>query len=181
MFPIHLCGLGTYEEINGIKTYVATPKTDYPKDKAVLYLTDVFGHELLNNRARYPFRPPSPFSLLIGALSSSPTTLLAMDSRSMSQSSSRAIQSPKMLSTLCVIPLPTSFPIHSLRVHQESKFDLMKWLPKHTPEHTGKRVRKVIDGLKEQGIVVYGATGYCYGGTTSVHGWRRTMLRPITW
>jgi dienelactone hydrolase len=31
------------EEINGIKTYVATPKVDYPKDKVVLYLTDVFG------------------------------------------------------------------------------------------------------------------------------------------
>ncbi|KAH8998162.1 chlorocatechol-degradation protein [Lactarius akahatsu] len=40
---------GTYEQINGIKTYVATPKTDYPKDKAILFLTDVFGLELNNN------------------------------------------------------------------------------------------------------------------------------------
>ena len=40
---------GTYEQINGIKTYVATPKTDYPKDKVILYLTDVFGLELNNN------------------------------------------------------------------------------------------------------------------------------------
>jgi len=40
---------GSYEEINGIKTYVATPKTDYPKDKAILYLPDVFGIELNNN------------------------------------------------------------------------------------------------------------------------------------
>jgi len=37
-------------------------------------------------------------------------------------------------------------------------------LTRHTPEHTGKRVRKVIDGLKEKGVVIYGATGYCYGG-----------------
>jgi len=51
--------LGTYEEINGIKTYVATPKTNYPKDKAVLYLPDVFGLELLNNRARHHFPPLS--------------------------------------------------------------------------------------------------------------------------
>jgi dienelactone hydrolase len=44
--------------INGIKTYVATPKVNYPKDKAVIYLTDVFGHELPNNLVlRY-----SPFS-----------------------------------------------------------------------------------------------------------------------
>ena len=40
----------------------------------------------------------------------------------------------------------------------------MKWLPGHTPEHTGKRVRTVIDALKAKGITVFGATGYCYGG-----------------
>lgn len=56
----------------------------------------------------------------------------------------------------------------------------MKWLPNHTFEHTGKRVRNVIDGLKERGIIVYGATGYCYGGTTSVRSRvGRAMLRPI--
>jgi hypothetical protein len=49
-------------------------------------------------------------------------------------------------------------------VFQGSDFKLQEWLPKHTPEHTGKRVRKVIDGLKEKGVVIYGATGYCYGG-----------------
>jgi dienelactone hydrolase len=49
-------------------------------------------------------------------------------------------------------------------VRQGSDFKLQEWLPKHTPEHTGKRVRKVIDGLKEKGVVIYGATGYCYGG-----------------
>ena len=26
-------------------------------------------------------------------------------------------------------------------------------------------MRKVIEGLKEQGITAFGATGYCYGGT----------------
>lgn len=40
---------GTYEEINGIKTYVATPKAEHPKDKAIIYLADVFGLELPNN------------------------------------------------------------------------------------------------------------------------------------
>ncbi|KAI0031332.1 alpha/beta-hydrolase [Vararia minispora EC-137] len=40
---------GTYEEIGGIKTYVAKPKGDYPKDKAILFLTDIFGLELPNN------------------------------------------------------------------------------------------------------------------------------------
>ncbi|KAH8116319.1 alpha/beta-hydrolase [Phellopilus nigrolimitatus] len=41
---------GKIEEINGVKTYVALPSSDYPKDKAVLLLTDVFGLELVNNR-----------------------------------------------------------------------------------------------------------------------------------
>jgi dienelactone hydrolase len=41
----------------------------------------------------------------------------------------------------------------------------MQWLPKHTPEHTGKRVRTVIEELKSKGVTVFGATGFCYGGT----------------
>jgi hypothetical protein len=35
-----------YEEIDGIKTYVATPKVEYPNDKAIIYLTDIFSLEL---------------------------------------------------------------------------------------------------------------------------------------
>ncbi|KAF8552883.1 alpha/beta-hydrolase [Imleria badia] len=40
---------GKVEVINGVKTYVATPTGDYSKDKAILFLTDVFGLELNNN------------------------------------------------------------------------------------------------------------------------------------
>jgi dienelactone hydrolase len=51
--------------INGIKTYVATPKGDYPKDKAIIYLPDVFGLELPNNVVCCPpsSRPNSSFLL----------------------------------------------------------------------------------------------------------------------
>jgi len=63
--------LGTYEEIGGIKTYVATPKVDYPKNKAVIYLTDVFGLEFPNNLVR---RPPFYCSEL-----TNPIQLLADD------------------------------------------------------------------------------------------------------
>lgn len=41
---------GTWETIGGVKCYVATPQGEYPKDKVVLFLTDVFGVELVNNR-----------------------------------------------------------------------------------------------------------------------------------
>ena len=55
--------------INGIKTYVATPKADYPKDKAIIYLPDVFGLELQNNRVRcLPFSQPNLSLLLISSI-----------------------------------------------------------------------------------------------------------------
>ncbi|KAI0271027.1 chlorocatechol-degradation protein [Russula aff. rugulosa BPL654] len=115
----------TYEEINGIKTYVATPKVDHPKDKAIIYLPDVFGLELQNNRllvddfARNGFKVYAP-DLFEG----NPVP-------------------PDALST--------------------GNFDLPAWLGKHSPQHTGERARKVIEGLKRQGITVYGGTGYCFG------------------
>jgi len=41
---------GKWEVIGGVKSYVATPTGEYPKTKAILFLTDVFGAELINNR-----------------------------------------------------------------------------------------------------------------------------------
>ncbi|KAJ6557891.1 dienelactone hydrolase [Mycena capillaripes] len=40
---------GKMETIGGVQCYVATPTVDYPKDKAILFLTDVFGLALNNN------------------------------------------------------------------------------------------------------------------------------------
>ncbi|KAL5492296.1 hypothetical protein ACEPAI_3743 [Sanghuangporus weigelae] len=43
---------GKIEGINGVQTYVALPPSgkEYDKTKAILYLTDVFGIQLVNNR-----------------------------------------------------------------------------------------------------------------------------------
>ncbi|KAF8211096.1 dienelactone hydrolase [Mycena galopus ATCC 62051] len=41
---------GKIETIGGVECYVATPTVDYPKDKVVLFLTDVFGLALVNNK-----------------------------------------------------------------------------------------------------------------------------------
>ncbi|KAJ7441958.1 dienelactone hydrolase endo-1,3,1,4-beta-D-glucanase [Mycena galericulata] len=41
---------GKIETIGDIKCYVATPAGDYPKEKVILFLTDVFGITLLNNQ-----------------------------------------------------------------------------------------------------------------------------------
>jgi len=63
---------GKFEEIGGINCYVATPSSDdYPKDKVVLFLTDVFGLELINNKllvddfARNGYKTVAP-DILIG-------------------------------------------------------------------------------------------------------------------
>ncbi|KAJ7851034.1 Alpha/Beta hydrolase protein [Mycena olivaceomarginata] len=39
---------GKIETIGGIECYVATPTVDYPKDKVLLYITDVFGYAFVN-------------------------------------------------------------------------------------------------------------------------------------
>ncbi|KAL1682888.1 Alpha/Beta hydrolase protein [Schizophyllum commune] len=41
---------GKIEKINGVDTYVATPEVDYPKDKVLLLLTDIYGLPLVNNQ-----------------------------------------------------------------------------------------------------------------------------------
>lgn len=46
---------GTFETFDGIKTYIATPTGDYPKDKAIFFISDVFGHGLNNNFVRTLF------------------------------------------------------------------------------------------------------------------------------
>jgi len=39
---------GKFEKISGVDCYVATPTGDYAKDKVVLFITDVFGPQLVN-------------------------------------------------------------------------------------------------------------------------------------
>ncbi|KAI0676103.1 alpha/beta-hydrolase [Trametes maxima] len=57
---------GKIEKIGGIESYVAVPEGDYPKDKVVLFLSDIFGIPLVNNKllvddfARNGFRTIMP-------------------------------------------------------------------------------------------------------------------------
>ncbi|KAL0066792.1 hypothetical protein AAF712_006190 [Marasmius tenuissimus] len=43
-------------------------------------------------------------------------------------------------------------------------FDRASWFAKHTVEETREIMAKVIDALKADGVEVFGATGYCWGG-----------------
>ena len=40
---------GKIIDVKGTRVYVATPSGEYPKDKALLLLTNVFGIDLVNN------------------------------------------------------------------------------------------------------------------------------------
>jgi hypothetical protein len=77
--------------LNGVKAYIATPEVDYPKDKVLLYLTDVWGFERINAKVQMN-SVLSAFITFRRFLddSFSPMTLLAMVSR----------LSPQIISTL---------------------------------------------------------------------------------
>lgn len=47
-----VCTQGKWEKIGGVDCYVGTPTREYPKDKTILYLSDVFGPQLINAQAR---------------------------------------------------------------------------------------------------------------------------------
>ena len=171
--------------INGIKTYVATPKVDYPRDKAIIYLPDVFGLELPNSRVRCP--PSSQPNLLLLFLLTNPIhwQLLVDDfARNGFKVYAPDLYEgepvpPDALTTVCR-PLSPHCPSLALTMtHIQGNFDFPAWLGKHGPKHTGERARKVIEGLKGQGITVYGGTGYCYGGTIQTSIWGcAAMLNP---
>lgn len=50
---------GTLEKIGGIDCYVGTPKGDYAKEKVVLFLSDAFGLDLVNNKVILSVNVPS--------------------------------------------------------------------------------------------------------------------------
>ena len=39
---------GAWGKIGGVESYIATPAGEYPKDKVILFLPDVFGPKLPN-------------------------------------------------------------------------------------------------------------------------------------
>ncbi|KAF8271804.1 dienelactone hydrolase endo-1,3,1,4-beta-D-glucanase [Lactarius quietus] len=126
---------GTYEEIKGIKTYVATPKTDYPKDKAILYLTDAF----VASSSSLPILLSDPYQLLADDFARNGFKVYVPD-------------------------LFEGDPVEEDAFKPGGNFDIATWFAKHASDHTGKRVRTVIEELKSKGVTVFGATGYCYGG-----------------
>ncbi|KAE9401673.1 alpha beta-hydrolase [Gymnopus androsaceus JB14] len=44
------CVRGTWEEINGVNCYIATPSSEYSKEKVLLLLSDLFSPQLVNTQ-----------------------------------------------------------------------------------------------------------------------------------
>ena len=81
---------GKIEKIRGVECYVATPFGDYPKDKVVLFLTDVFGIPLINNKVSLAIRFQTMKLTTPSCDSCSPTASPAMATAQSSQTSFRA-------------------------------------------------------------------------------------------
>ncbi|KAF5383661.1 hypothetical protein D9615_003789 [Tricholomella constricta] len=118
---------GKWETIGGVNSYVATPTVDYPKDKVVLFLADVFGPQLPNAQlladdfARNGFRTVIPDYL-------------------------------------------NGDPIPPDALNPGNNYDIGKWFVNHGADKTRPNLDKVVAALKEEGVVAFGATGYCFGG-----------------
>ena len=73
---------GKFEELGGIRTYISIPSIDYPKDKVLLYLTDIFGPDLVNHQVCCDLFPVLKGTNLDGLINSFwPMALLSTVSR----------------------------------------------------------------------------------------------------
>ncbi|KAG8215081.1 hypothetical protein J3R82DRAFT_8502 [Butyriboletus roseoflavus] len=141
---------GKFETVGGVRTYVATPTVDYPKDKVILYLPDVFGVDLTNSQLLADDFARNGFKVYaIDYLNGDPIPPDALN----------------VSITLARTHISERFTTHlHPRGQEEGKFDLPSWLAKHGKDTTRPLLDKVIAALKEQGVTQFAATGYCFGG-----------------
>ena len=103
--------------------------------------------------------------------SCSQMTLRGTDSRRSSQTTAMAIPSPQTLSSPAHVSIPLS-PLQQLANNcaqsTQSTFKLKEWFSKHGPEQTRPPLDAVIVALRKEGVTLFGATGYCFGGRYSV-------------
>ncbi|KAJ3512605.1 hypothetical protein NLJ89_g3420 [Agrocybe chaxingu] len=141
---------GKWEKIGGVDCYVGTPSVDYPKDKAILFLSDVFGPQLVNAQLMVDDFAANGFKVC-----TVPTCREVPDQlRHRPDNTYR----PSPRTTSMATPSPPD------AMNPGKTYDITKWFPSHGPEQTRPTLDKVINALKEQGITVFGATGYCFGG-----------------
>ena len=135
--------VGAYETIGGVHCYVATPQGDYPKDKVVLYLTDVLGIALVNNRVCAFLRFGRPLIDI---------TILQLIADTFAQNGFKTVM-PDILH---------NDPITEANL-KDPNWSFQEWIPKHGPSTWESTVDNVVAALKDQGVTRIGTTGYCFG------------------
>ncbi|KZT25121.1 alpha/beta-hydrolase [Neolentinus lepideus HHB14362 ss-1] len=126
---------GKIETIGGVESYVATPTVDYPKNKVILFLTDVFGYYLDNNKLLADDFAKNGFKVIVpDYLHGDPIAADALDGK-------------------------TDFDLFAWFSGKYAKDG-----KGHGPDVTRPILDKVIAALKEQGVTDFGVAGYCFGG-----------------
>ncbi|PPR07249.1 hypothetical protein CVT26_012507 [Gymnopilus dilepis] len=144
---------GKWEKLGGVDCYVAAPTIDYPKDKAVLFMADIFGAQLVNAQVCN--------GLDVILLSGLPTLTLYLQTMIMKLMADAFAEN----GFFTVIPdYLNGDPIPLDGLDPGSGFDIGKWLLNHGADQTRPPLDKVINALKVQGVTGFGATGYCFGG-----------------
>ncbi|KAH7926966.1 alpha/beta-hydrolase [Leucogyrophana mollusca] len=118
---------GKLETIGGVTCYVGTPSGEYAKDTVLLFLTDVFGVEFLNNQLLVDGFAENGFKVICPDLfkgDAVPESMLGPDG---------------------------------------NRIDTKAWASKHPPHEIRSIIDKVIAALKDEGVVKFASTSYCFG------------------
>jgi hypothetical protein len=142
---------GEVKKINGVDCYIATPTVEYPKEKVLLYLTDIFGFAFNNCRLLADaFAKVRPSAHECGILQSWRTY-------------SCFAKFTKNGFYTVVVDYLDGDPINTDK-YDKGEAGLPAWQAKHGPAFTRPLLDKVVDGLKQQGFTTFGAVGYCFFG-----------------
>ncbi|KAK7047440.1 hypothetical protein VNI00_006671 [Paramarasmius palmivorus] len=129
---------GKWERISEVDCYVGTPEGEYPRDKVLLYLADIFGPQLANAQLPVDSFADNGFKTIApDHLNSDPIPADVMIGLS--------LEDIELLGMLIRYLYPRKTLISR-------------------SEQTRPPLDKVIAALKKEGVTAFGATGYCFGG-----------------
>ncbi|KAH9840049.1 alpha/beta-hydrolase [Rhodofomes roseus] len=152
---ILIAGIGRIEQIANVECYIAEPLGEGSQEKAILFLTDAYGHKFVNNQVG-----ESPgICAVIGILSHVLLQLLADD---FARNGYHVIV-PDLFQNDAV----PSFVPPDASISKE-EFDVAAWVERHPPEIVQGIVAQVVTALRERGVKKFAALGYCFGARIAI-------------
>ena len=138
-----------------MQCYIAESTGERTPTKAILFLTDAYGHKFVNNQVRRPF----PCAPGLPALSLRPAQLLADD---FARNGFHVV----MPDLFCGDSVPSFVPADASISKEE--FGIMAWVGRHPPETVEGIVAPVVSALRGRGIGRLAGVGYCFGGRIAI-------------